>query len=305
MHPQHTRRAILLCAAGITAVLLVVLLAAKAEASPLGISDAAVLEHGGFDTAQRIGATWVRFQVRPGEIHRYDAGVREAKSRGFKVMVSPLAPKGRFGEHAADLAERWPLAAITTYNEPEINGYGKNPCRYKRDTLKVRTAIRHANPNVTVIMGELSPHGSFEWLQRLANCKGAKLRLRNLGVHPYQFSTDPLDSKQRADTDGKGDWLGIGRLGRVKRWLAKPSTRRAFGVTKTSLWITEFGYLRSRHYATDTQISAWWPRAMLQAERLNAKVIMAQGALTPPSQHRNWNSDLPTAAKDALAARFN
>jgi hypothetical protein len=277
----------------------------QAQATEFGISDGAILEQGGFDKANQLGATWVRFQIRPGEEARYDDGIAQADARGMKIMISPLARKADTIKHAASLAKRYPQAdAVTAYNEPEINGYKANPCAYKTDTIKLRKAVRKVRSHLTIIMGELSPHGSFEWLKRLAACKGQKLGLSDVGFHPYQWSTDPLSQKQLDSQDGKGDWLGIGRLGKVKQWLAKRSVQRAFGVRKAPrIHITEFGYLRGGGWATDAQIAHWWPRAIRQAERVGAKVIMAQGALTPYSAHRNWNSDLPLAAHRAIAQR--
>jgi hypothetical protein len=303
MRPHRTaRRACALANAVLIAALAVFLYAAPADATPIGISDdGAMLAPNGINWAASQGVRDIRFQVHAGDLDKYDQAIVDADRHGMRVIVSPLHKPDGYPDFARKVAARWPqIDAISAYNEPEINGFRDNPCGYGKLYRDTRTAVRSVRKHLPVLFGELSPHGSFEWLKGLSKCKGRKVGMTHISFHPYQWATDPMSPKQMDSQDGKGDWLGIGRLPRVKRWLAQKSTMRAFGVRKPpKLWITEYGYLTSE--ATQDQITRWWPRAKTMADRLDAQTLVAQGAVTN-HESRNWNSDLPTGLLAQVAS---
>lgn len=266
---------------------LLALLWTAAPASALGISDdGAMLADGGVQWAATHGFTDIRFQVHDGDLERYDQAIADAHHLGLRVIVSPLARPDRFIEVARRVRARWPhIAALGALNEPEIHGV--DPCAYGRLYRRLDAAI-----DIPVLFGEFSPHGAWAYLKAIARCRAARtFRPRHISFHPYQWVTDPLSPKQMDTQDGHGDWLGIGRLPRVKRWLGRARTLRAFGLKRPPrIWITEFGYLRD--LASVDEIGRWWPRALIQADRLDAETIIAQGAVTS-ADGRRWDSAIP------------
>jgi hypothetical protein len=271
------------------------LLWAAAPAHALGISDdGAMLANGGVQWAANHGFTDIRFQPHADDLERYDQAVADADRLGLRVIVSPLVRADRFIDVARRVRVRWPhIAALSAPNEPEIHGY--DPCAYGRLYRRLDAAI-----DIPVLFGEFSPHGAWTYLKAIARCKAARtFRPRHISFHPYQWATDPLSPKQLDTQDGKGDWIGIGRLPRVKRWLGRLSTRKAFGLrVEPRIWITEFAYLTD--LATVDQIGRWWPRAIIQADRLDAETIIAQGAVTS-APGRRWDSSLPHGVVRAMA----
>lgn len=264
---------------------------------------------GGIEGVAASGVRDVRFMVRPGSEANYDDVMARAHRLGMRIVVTPLGSMRDAGypDQVARLVRRWPqVDAVTAGNEPEINGYRDDPCGYARLTVRVKAAARSVRP-IRVIVGENSPHATFPWLKALARCPAARrMQPRDWGFHPYQWSTDPMSPRQLDSQDGHGDWLGIGRLPRVKRWMARKTTLRAFGIRRAPrTWLTEFGYMERKNgmeLASPSQIRAWWPRAMVQASRLEAEAIFAQGALTSGA-HRDWNSAMPHGLLASVASQ--
>ena len=284
--------------AAMAAVLSLTCATAVRASTPVGVSDdGAMLAPGGVDWAAAHGFRTVRFQPHADDLARYDEAVARAQQLGLQVIVSPLGGADAAVEAAAGAAARWPgLTAVSAPNEPEIHGY--DPCVYGRLYRRLRRAIPAGVP---VLFGEFSPHGAWTYLKAISRCPAARtFRPRHLSFHPYQWATDPLSPKQLDSQDGHGDWLGIGRLPRVKRWLARRAVLRRFGLSRPpALWITEFGYLND--VATEDQVGRWWPRAIVQARRLQARVIVAQGAVTA-GPGRRWDSSLPHGLVRTLTA---
>jgi hypothetical protein len=304
MRPQtNSRRACAAVYIVLITALSVALFAARADAAtPFGISDdGAMLAVGGIDWAAGHGVKDVRFQVRKGQLDRYDKVVADADRLNMRVIISPLARPDEFAEHAARIAARWPqIDAISDYNEPEINGFKTDPCGYIRLHNDTREKVRQVRKSLPVLFGEFSPHGTFPYLKALAACDENPRGLRNISFHPYQWSTDPLSPRQLDSQDHGAGWWGIGKLPRMMRWMGRKSTLRAFGIRKAPrLWISEFGYLTD--YASQDEINRWWPRAISLANRLNAQTIIAQGAVTD-GEHRKWRSPLPHGLVSKLAS---
>ena len=275
----------------------------KLTGATIGISDGAYVVPGALERSYDAGVRHVRFQVDPDDLAAYDRVIWRSQELGMHITVSPL---GRHVDGAAKVVRRWPAVdAVSVFNEPEINGYRDDPCSYVAFHIRAVSLVKQVR-RVPVIFGENSPHAALTWLKGLSACPGAnRLRPKVWGVHPYQWSTDPLSPKQDDAQDGKGDWIGIGRLGRVMRWWNKKTTKRAFGIKRApEPVVTEFGYLHGERYGSVSaqQAAAWWPRALRQCDRVGAKVIYAQGAVTPMHEERNWNSPIDGATITKLAS---
>lgn len=267
----------------------------------MGVSDdGAMTAPGGIDRAYHDGVRDVRFMVRPGRVEEYDRAIHRADELGMRIVLTPLAEREGYPGYARWLVKRWPeVDAVTVWNEPEISGYKYDPCGYASLFHRTSVAIRDSNPRVAILLGGFSPHGTWPWLKKLVACRGTKLRPRHIAFHPYQWSTDPMSPKQVDTQDGHGDWLGIGRLPRVQRWLSQRRTLRALGLRRPpKFWINEFGYLNG-YGATPHEVREWWPRALKVGDRLKVKAVFAQGAYTY-GEDRKWNSSMPDGLIESL-----
>ena len=119
-HHRTSRRAAAAVYIVLITALSAALFAARADAAtPFGISDdGAMLADGGIDWAASHGVKDVRFQIRRGQLDRYDTAIHDADQAGMRVIVSPLARPDEYADHASRIAARWPqIDAISDYNK--------------------------------------------------------------------------------------------------------------------------------------------------------------------------------------------
>lgn len=287
-------------------------LAAPAQASTpeFGVGDdgAVIADPSRLDRARdQLGARWVRVMVRKGHEAEYEPVIKHADHLGLNVLVNLTgANQGQFPGWARWIAAHWPTVdAWSVGNEPELGQIP--PCRYLKLYEDTRREIRRTGTQAPVLFGELSPH-AWRWVEMMRVCRRLTSPPDGVAVHPYQGS-DPLSTRigkpwedrprawrdpvTREPMTRKTQWIGIGRLSKFKRVLRRSRL-------SAPLWLTEFGFLRE-HVSDDLQ-AQWWPRALEQARRVGARVVIAHGAWSDGPKRR-WNSPLQAQTSDALAAR--
>lgn len=252
---------------------------ASAQALELGISDNQAPLEQRTQWATSINATWERLIVSVGEPD-VAARIRATHAAGRNVIltVGGLGTSTRRPSFTRALRYIRTLPRADRYtigNEPDLDGV--RPCVYRNGWMKARRVLGHR-----LLWGDFSPHHPLQFTQRAANC-GRLPKHLDMAIHPYQ-TADPLAPSPIATTDDREySEGGIGRLKGAAGWL-----HRNAGV-RVRWWITEFGYLAQRasengitFAGVTDQRAAWlWPRALRQARRVRAKVLVIYTAQGP------------------------
>jgi hypothetical protein len=269
---------------------------------PFGVGDdgAVIADPSLLTSAHNVlGARWVRYMVRKGDEAQYEQTIRHADALGYKIIVNLRDNRGGnprlFPAYVKRMVRRWPqMDAVGVLNEPEFTR-SPSPCEYLKLYKRAREAARSVRP-ITVLFGDFSP-SAWSYIAEFKLCSKSAWprKIDGIALHPY-MQGDPLrpnggwKTRQFTYSDA---WIGIGELPRFRRVFRK------MGIS-APIWITEFGYLHE--YVTDEEAALWWPRAIQQAARVGARVIIAHGFRTYGS-HRDWNSPLGPEAQTALANR--
>jgi hypothetical protein len=236
---------------------------AQAQALELGIQDAqAPAEQlNGWATSIGAGSERVIANIdEPGVAEH----IRAIHAAGRKVIltVGGNGTQNRRPNFTAALRYITGLPRADTYtidNEPDLDGV--TACGYRRGWLKARRILGRR-----LLWGDFSPHRPLTFTLAARAC-GPLPRHLDLAIHSYQID-DPLAHTQRTD------WAE-GALGNLR---ATAAVLRHAGID-TTWWITELGYATA--WKGDTYAGWWWPRALEQARRIHAKVLViytAQGA---------------------------
>jgi hypothetical protein len=258
----------------LAAALVLLAIPTQAAALEIGISDAQATLEQRNQWATDTGARWERFIVyvgQPGVAGR----IRASHHAGRKVILTvgglgtrtrrPSFTRALRYIHTLPRADRYTIS-----NEPDLDGI--KPCMYRKGWMKARRSLGRR-----LLWGDLSPHGMLTFTQRAANC-GHLPRHLDVAVHPYQTDDPLLPTANRNWSEGC-----LGCLPYARKWL-----RRNAGVQVT-WWLTEFGYAAARSSEhgleiagqSDGAIASLWPRALKQARRVKAKVLVIYTAQGP------------------------
>jgi hypothetical protein len=176
-------------------------------------------------------------------------------------------------------------------------------------------AIKQADPDAQVLMGELAPNGggkAIAPLQFLRDMfKGAKpMKADGFAMHPYQLTTAPNKVDAR-----KPDDVSIGTLPRLTTALDalyKSHKLRTSKGRKLDLYLTEFGYLTAGSRKQSQARIANWLVAAIDVARKNKRVKeLLQYQLIDPPKAALWHSALltrkgtPQKAYNALVRALN
>lgn len=234
---------------------------ACAQALELGIQDHDAPPAQLDEWAAQTGATWERILVDLGDPTAADK-IRVSHAAGRKVLLTI----GGIGTHTRHPSFRLALRYIDTLpraekytisNEPNIDGV--TACNYRRGWMIARRVLGRR-----LLWGDTSPHTPLSFTLAAMLC-GRLPRHLDFATHPYQVD-DPL-----APTKANVPWTEgcLGCLSRIRRELAQRGIR-------VTWWLTEFGYganLAGLRISDDR--AGWlWPRAIRQAQRVDAKVLV-------------------------------
>lgn len=267
--------------------------AAPAGAVNLGVQDDGLLNRDPasvYSSGHTLGATYTRMIVNVGD-PTVPAKMRAARAEGYKVILTiGGTATGQPHPSARSLLayiRRLPRAEkYTVINEPDM--VHEAPCSYLAKWLKVRHVV-----GSRLLWGDTSPHGARELLEGASRCKGHRLpRALNVADHPYQWKSDPLGRASASDTGS------MGNLPATRRWVRKHLH------VKITWWLTEFGYPTTGGAAATPEQNAWlWQRAIAQADRVQAKVLVVY-QLLPSGVDSHWDTHIVDTPAWCLVARY-
>lgn len=235
----------------------------------------------------------------------YDGIVNQARAQGIHpqiVLDNRQGFKGGMGDpkkyaefvRAAAIHFKGRVGTYSLINEPNEK---MAPDKYRQLYVRGQRALNRADKNAQILFGELSPHNTMEYAQKVIGKRG--LTASGFAWHPYQ-SSDPLSAN--ADL-GSG---GIGRLNTLQKQIADMNIKTRAGKTPGS-YLTEFGYGKYAARNIDPNIAAqYWPRALRKARNAGVKELIAYTLTGSPNT--NWDTGLlnpdgtPRPAYQAIAA---
>jgi hypothetical protein len=239
---------------------------------------------------------------------RYDSIVDLARGHGMAVQMTITGPapawatptgdleKGyvrpnarRFGEFARAVAERYRgrVSRYSIWNEPNwatwLGPLSEGPRLYRELYRRSYAAIKRADPNADVLIGELAPYrkgtvstAPLEFLREMTcvdaayrptrrRCPGGTLKADGFAHHPYDFTNPPERPLEGADN------VTIGSLDRLTRALDRLKRARVLVPRRgryLPLYLTEFGYFRAgARRISESKRAAWTTRAFDIAQR--------------------------------------
>jgi hypothetical protein len=245
------------------ALAVLALLPASAHALELGVQDDGRPSSQVLQDVSDLSGGWTRtvaYVGQPGVAQR----IRDAHQAGQKIILTvggtgTLTRKPTAQQVLAYIRSLPQADRYTAWNEPDLSGI--KPCTYMRRWKTVRRSL-----GTRLLFGDFSPHAPLTYTAAARKCGKLPAKL-GVALHPY-YPTDPLAA--RCDWQG-----GICNLGRIQRAM------RGMGV-RAELWLDEFGYMAA---IGDQRIAWLWPRAIRQATRHHAKVLIAYTA-----KGRTWNT---------------
>jgi hypothetical protein len=186
----------------------------------------------------------------------HKVGVDRPKAKAFKVFAKAAA------EHFAGRVQRYSI-----WNEPGHRGWlspiKKSPALYRGLYTAAYSAIKKADPNAKVFIGETSPFqlgkkgknawSPLKWLRAVTCAKTNYKRARNCATlltdgyahHPYDFAHKPTYKYPGRDN------VTVSTLGRLTGALTK--LRKSNLLTTPTggtpfIYLTEYGYFGSGKY---------------------------------------------------------
>lgn len=137
-----------------------------------------------------------------------------------------------------------PLAGIEIWNEPNIKNFWQNPHggRYALIVKAGYTAIKKADPSITVLAGSMAPAGDVPgeyvgpvtFLSQMYDA-GAGGYFDALSHHPYNYS----QGKTAEIIMGRYDWSAWSQMADTQYSLRSEMIEH--GDTAKKIWVTEFG----------------------------------------------------------------
>lgn len=279
------------------AAALFLLLPGTASALQLGVQDDGEPGSTVLANTDLIGGTWTRTTVYVGQ-RGVAQRIRDAHAEGKRIIltvggvgtITPRPTSGQLLRYVRSLPRADKYGVI---NEPDL--LGLDPCVYRRRWLIVRRVL-----GSRLGWGDFSPHAPLTYTQAALRC-GRLPRHLDFLLHPYD-SGDPLRPAAALTVGGNDFEGGLSQLSYARRWL-----RRSLGISVV-WWLDEFGYAAGS--VPDGRAAWLWPRAIRQARRQGARVLIAYTAQGPTwdtrprplawcSLSRGWacpgaDSDAPT-----------
>jgi hypothetical protein len=255
-------------------------------------------------------------------LHRWDNLIDAAAKRGIRVelVLAGKAPAfatsnhkiGRkrpdaheFGRFARAIAEHFEgrVDRYSIWNEPNYVSWLKPmdeaPGIYRKLYLAGYRAIKRADPDAKVLIGETSPRDSrgrstspLSFLRRVACVDRNYVRVRHCPVlhadgyaqHPYDFEAPP--SEHHADADD----VTIGTLDHLTGALERLRNAGALVAPNgdhMGVYLSEFGYFVTGRRKIPEKVAArWLPEAFDIALRNPYVREMTQyGLVTPPKRY--------------------
>jgi hypothetical protein len=295
-------------------------------------------------TRIRVNVLWARTLVSGGSTHpvydfsAIDALQAAAEERGIALQLTLAGPAPawatrdrrvgnfapdpvKFGAFAGAVAEHFAgrVDRYSIWNEPNWSTWlapaQRSASLYRKLYRAGYAAVKRADPEAQVLIGELAPVGGgraiapLKFLRDLTPRGSAPLKADGFALHPYQFMSAPTF------VAGKPDDVTIGTLSRLTRALDALGRRHALTTPKgrpLDLYLTEFGYLTVGSRAQRASVRATWLTSALAVARRNPRVRqLLQYQLVDPPAGALWHSAIltrggfPQPAYKALVRALN
>lgn len=249
----------------------------------------------------------------------YDNLIDAAADQGIRVQLSisgpapawatgnhkkgPVRPSAsKFGEFAKLAAEHFAgrVDRYSVWNEPNWKSWLNPPSGnlYRSLYLKAYAAVRKADPDAKILIGETSPYArkglsvaplAFlremgcvnKKYKRTRSCP--KLQADGYAHHPYDFYHAPNFKYPGADNATLGT---LSNLTRGLDKLSRAGSLRKTGGGKLPLYLTEFGYFASGHRALSaSKRSKYLPQAFdIALKNKRVKSFLQYLLVTPPKR---------------------
>jgi hypothetical protein len=273
------------------------------------------------------------------DLTSYDALVLAARQRGINVELTLTgdAPawatgnkkKGHYKPNATYFGQF--ARAVVTHFGSNVNRYSvwneanlgpwleplkDGPTLYRALYKAGYSAIKSANPDAQVLIGETSPYGTkgrstppIEFLRKVL--AGQHFKADGYAHHPYDFQHKP-SAKWPGSTNAT-----LGTLSNLTKELdrqAKAGRLKTPGGHPLDLYLTEYGYLRSGKYAKSESARAAYLTQAYDIALKNPRVrqMLQYLLLEPTSKYKffdmslaNRNGKIFGAAFDALVQWTN
>jgi hypothetical protein len=294
----------------------------------------------GYHSARRLGASVIRVAINWAAVSHgpaateqdwshYDAAIVAARQRGFVVQIALTGPApafatanhrvgidrpnarffARFAEAAA-LRYRAQAQTYSIWNEPNwpslLQPVRDAPAIYRGLYQAGYAAIKHADPQARVLIGELAPMGPPEagipplrFLRELT-CRTSDLRAARrcvpliadgFALHPYTLRWQPTFPGNGPDDVTTGS---LSRLVRILDHLARLHALSSPAGLPLDIYLTEYGWhanyrpipepLRALYATEGFTLALDHPRVK--------EIVWYQLAPPPPSSVHIWNTAL-------------
>ena len=193
-----------------------------------------------------------------GQLKIIDYAVGKARSAGMQVVMTPMGtpqwarngdstlspPRDprTYGRFVRFLAGRYKKRGVTTYeiwNEPNLDRFWRpvaSATGYTRLLKYAYKGIKKAGRKLRVVLGGLSPQGSYGYLKRLYKA-GARPYFDSMGIHVYPRG-DPYQC-QKGPGGRRVTW-SFCVLDEVRQIM------KSRGDARKDVWVTEYGYSTCR-----------------------------------------------------------
>jgi hypothetical protein len=290
-------------------------------------------------TRLRVLVIWNRLmgadankKTKPSTVHydwsSYDSLIDDAARHGIRLQLNLTGPAPawatgnhkvgivrpdpkEFGEFAAEAARHFKgrVDLYSIWNEPNYVGWlaplHDEPTLYRQLYTAAYGAIKTADPNAKVLIGETAPYSeSHRALAPLAFLRGVlcrnqiyapvkqcpPLRADGYAHHPYEFANPPAAPYPGADN------VTMGTLNRLTSGLDRLATAKALTTPDgkpLDVFLTEFGYFATGPVAPPPQQRAAYLKQAFDIAQRNSRVKeMLQYILVSPPPGTRFDTSL-------------
>jgi hypothetical protein len=266
------------------------------------------------------------------DLTSYDALVLAARAQGIQVELTLTgdAPKWAtgnkkkghykpsakyFGDFASRVVTHFGsnVNRYAVWNEPNLGPWLEplkdGPKLYTALYKAGYSAIKKANPDAQVLIGETSPYGTkgrstppIEFLRKALS--GQHLKADGYAHHPYDFQHKP-STKWPGSTNAT-----LGTLSNLTKELdrqAKAGRLRTPGGDALDVYLTEYGYLRAGRYAKSESVRASYLKQAYGIALKNPRVrqILQYLLLEPTSHYKFFDMSLANRKGKVFGAAFD
>ncbi len=329
---------------------------------PLFVGDGAFGRTKGLQRARQLNATRIRVNLswtqvlsrsqyrarkKPKDLRyqfsTYDGSVGATQGTPIRVQFALVGPAPRWAagnkkvgpykpnpKHYADFAraavkqypqvDRWSI-----WNEPNHRGWlapANSGRHYRKMYVAAYNAIKKANPNAQVLIGETSPYriagrrsgkvtaaAPLAFLRQMtcANKNFTRVRCGNLKAdgyahHPYDFDHKPTHRFRGADNVTLS---GLGRLTKALDRLHRKRGLRTPSGGKLNLYLTEYGFFRSgKRRVSESRRAKYLVQGFKMAQKNRRVKQMLQYLVVQPTRRYRFFDTSIVSSRNKVSKTF-